>query len=395
MIRPHKKRKKKKTPKRLFKTIREWFQELFQGELEQHPDWILLGTAVVLLIIGLIVLTSASSAIGLKSFGSTYYFFKQQLFQGVTLGILGGAVMYKLSLGTIRKWSFYVFAASLVLLVLVLIPQLGDTRLGASRWLNLGPISFQPSEVVKFTFILYLASWLTKQQQVIKHFKETLVPFAMIIGVVAGLLMLQPDLGTTGIFVLIAMTMYFVAGGHVVHLGLLTISGLAVVWGLIKAAPYRAARLTTFLNPELDPQGLGYHINQALLAVGSGGLFGRGLGHSRQKFQYLPEVYGDSIFAIMAEELGFIVTVLIVSVFIYFFIRGFTIAKRVPSQFASLVVVGMVAWWGWQTIVNIGAMVGLLPLTGVPWPFVSYGSTALAINLTGLGLVLNISRYMK
>ncbi len=368
---------------------------LFSQEQSRRPDWVFFGMSIVLLCVGLIVLTSASSAVGLKNFDDTYYFLKQQLSQGVLIGFVGGLLLYNIKISFLKKYSLHFFVLSLVLLILVLIPQFGDTRLGASRWLVLGPISFQPSELVKFTFVLYLAAWLEAHQATIKHFKQSFIPFVVIVAVVAGLLLLQPDLGTTGIFVLIALTMYFVAGGALPHISLFGLGGIVSVWLLIKTAPYRAARLTTFLNPDADPQGLGYHINQALLAIGSGGWFGRGLGHSRQKFQYLPESYGDSIFAVLAEELGFVATSIIVMLFIYYFVYAFRLSKRVDDMYESLVIVGLVAWLGWQSVINIGAMVGLLPLTGVPWPFVSYGSTSLVINLASIGLILQISRQLK
>ncbi len=385
---------KRKSP--LQRKLKNVFKLFKFTESHQQPDWIFAFVAGLLLVIGLMVLASASSVVGLKNFDDTYHFLKNQIFLGMFVGIVIGIFTYNVSLDWLRKYSFRFFLISLVLLILVLIPQFGDSRLGASRWLKIGPLpSFQPSELVKFTFVLYLAAWFNKNSESIKSFKQTFLPFIMVLLVVGGLLLLQPDMGTMIIFVLIAVIMYFIAGGHFAHIGLLGVGGIGAVWLLIKAAPYRAARLTTFLNPELDPQGFGYHINQALLAIGSGGIFGRGLGHSRQKFQYLPEVYGDSIFAVMAEELGFIFTVAIIATFIYLFLRGFSIARRTPDMYSSLVVTGLIAWWGCQTIINIGAMVGLLPLTGVPWPFVSYGGTSLAINLAGLGLVLNISRFSK
>lgn len=377
------------------KALRQWLVQLFHVEKYRFPEPVFFLVAIVLIVFGFIILTSASSVVALRQYDDSYYFLKQQLFQGFLLGLLAAVVMYHVSLEWLKKWSQHIFVASLVLLILVLIPQFGDARLGASRWLALGPFSFQPSEVAKFAFILYLAAWLTKQSEYIKSFKKTFVPFLAVLSFVGALLIFQPDMGTMGIFALIALTMFFVAGGNFLHLTLLGGVGIGLVAWLIRIAPYRAARLTTFLNPELDPQGLGYHINQALLAIGSGGIFGKGLGHSRQKFQYLPEVYGDSIFAVMAEELGFILTVLVIVFCLYFIIRGLHIAHKVPDRYASLVVTGIMAWWGFQTIINIAAMVGLMPLTGLPWPFVSYGSTAYAINMTALGLVLNISRTMR
>lgn len=381
--------------KKSWSTFGVLFKSFFGQKRTEKPDMVFFGLALVLLVIGFLILTSASSVAGLERHADSYFFLKRQLIQGLPLGIMLGIFLYRVPLLVLQKNSFALFVFSLLLLVLVFIPQLGDERLGASRWIMLGEFSFQPSEVVKLTFVIYLASWLTKQKEKIKDFQATLIPFVVLLLVICGLIILQPDLGTMGIFIALAMSMYFVAGGQLLQLGLLTVAGAAAVYGLIKAAPYRAARFVTFLNPDLDPSGTGYHIKQSLLAIGSGGWFGQGLGHSRQKFQYLPEVYGDSIFAVLAEELGFVFTGLIVVLFIYFFIRGLQIAKRVPDSFAKLIVIGIIAWWGTQTLVNIGAMVNLLPLTGVPLPFVSFGSTALAVNLASLGLILNISQQAK
>ena len=381
--------------KKSWSTFGVLFKSFFGQKRTEKPDMVFFGLALVLLVIGFLILTSASSVVGLERHADSYFFLKRQLIQGLPLGIMLGIFLYRVPLLVLQKNSFALFVFSLLLLVLVFIPQLGDERLGASRWIMLGEFSFQPSEVVKLTFVIYLASWLTKQKEKIKDFQATLIPFVVLLLVICGLIILQPDLGTMGIFIALAMSMYFVAGGQLLQLGLLTVAGAAAVYGLIKAAPYRAARFVTFLNPDLDPSGTGYHIKQSLLAIGSGGWFGQGLGHSRQKFQYLPEVYGDSIFAVLAEELGFVFTGLIVVLFIYFFIRGLQIAKRVPDSFAKLIVIGIIAWWGTQTLVNIGAMVNLLPLTGVPLPFVSFGSTALAVNLASLGLILNISQQAK
>lgn len=382
---------KKKSVKKI--KLKDFFSSFFQRKNKQpSPDMVFFGLGVLLIIIGLIVLTSASSVIGLEDRGDSYYFLKQQAIQGLPLGLLLGFLTYKLSLDFLKKNSFYIFLTALILLVLVLIPQFGDDRLGASRWLNIFGFSFQPSELAKFAFVIYLSSWFVKQKDKIKSFKETLIPFLIILAVILGLIILEPDMGTMIIFGVIGVAMYFTAGGSLYHIFGLFFMGVAGAWFLIKAAPYRAARLTTFLNPELDPQGIGYHINQALLAIGSGGWLGRGLGRSRQKFLYLPEVYGDSIFAVLAEELGFIATVFILGLFVYFFLRGFEIARQTKDDFARLLVVGIISWWGFQAIVNIGAMVGILPLTGVPLPFFSFGSTALAVNLAAFGLILNISR---
>ena len=212
---------------------------------------------------------------------------------------------------------------------------------------------------------------------------------------IAILLILQPDLGTMTIIILVSLTVYFVGGANFLHLIGVGLGSLLALFVLVKIAPYRTARFMTFLHPELDPQGIGYHINQAFLAIGSGGFWGRGFGMSRQKFQYLPEVAGDSIFAIIAEELGFLGCAALIFGYLFLVYRGFKIAQNAPDNFAKLLVIGIMAWIIIQSFVNIGAMVGLLPLTGVPLPFISYGGTALAVLLAGCGIVINISRQTR
>jgi cell division protein FtsW len=207
------------------------------------------------------------------------------------------------------------------------------------------------------------------------------------------LMILQPDIGTMSIIAAMSLVVYFVAGAPLAYIGGLIAMGIGALGMLIGLAPYRAARFTTFLNPELDPQGIGYHINQALLAIGSGGLFGLGYGHSRQKFQFLPEVSGDSIFAVTAEELGFFLSVLVLVLFLAFLWRTIQIANGAPDKFGRYVSIGIGAWIVVQAFVNIGSMVALMPITGVPLPFISYGGTSLAISMAAVGVVLNISKY--
>ena len=222
-----------------------------------------------------------------------------------------------------------------------------------------------------------------------------LLPFLFLLGVISALILLQPDMGTLTVIAVIAIVVYFIAGAPWKHLAFIGIGGLGVFALLIKLAPYRAARLTTFLNPELDPQGIGYHINQALLALGTGGIFGLGLGHSRQKFNFLPEPYGDSIFAVIGEELGFLLSVGLIVLFVLIMWRGYNIAKRAPDTFSKLVATGIVTWIAFQALVNIAAMVALIPMTGIPLPLISYGSTSLLTILASLGILVNISKYTK
>ena len=254
----------------------------------------------------------------------------------------------------------------------------------------------QPSEIVKLTFLFYLAAWLAgRDKHSVRDVHGGFIPFVGVLGIIILFLILQPDTGTMAIIVAMSLIVYFVAGASVTYIVGLMVAGLGGLGLLIASSPYRAERFTTFLYPELDPQGIGYHINQALLAIGSGGIFGLGYGHSRQKFQYLPEVAGDSIFAIISEEMGFLVAVITIGLFLLFLWRMLAIAKRAPDNFGKYVVVGIAAWIVVQAFVNIGSMVALMPITGVPLPFISYGGTSLAISLAAIGVVLNVSKSAK
>lgn len=341
---------------------------------------------------GLMILASASSVVSFQKFGWSYYYLQRQILAGVIPGLLLFIVCSLVDYKKILHCSKWAFFLNILALIGVLIPGLGVSAGGASRWLNLYFISFQPSELIKLTFLLYLACWLTsKTQEEIRSWSKGLLPFVIHITVVVGLLLLQPDMGTAMVVLVVAVALYFAAGAKWSSLAALVLAGTTALYFLIKIAPYRLNRLTAFLNPEFDPQGIGYHINQALLAVGSGGWLGLGLGHSRQKYQYLPEVTGDSIFAIAAEELGFIMISLVILLLVAIVWRCFKQVKVAADLSAGLVCYGVGVWIGIQIFVNIGAMLGLLPLTGVPLPFVSHGGTALTSLLASLGIVVNIS----
>ncbi len=346
-----------------------------------------------LLFFGLIMLSSASGPIGFERFGDSFYFIKHQLLQGLLPGALAFFIGFTIPYKTWKRYAFPMLLLSIILLILVYIPGIGtDFGTFARSWVSVGAFSFQPSEIVKLTFLFYLAAWMEKQGGGLKSFQDGLVPFLVILAFVGGLIFFQPDLGTLSIILAMSLVVFFVAGGSVAHLIGLGAVGLVFFGLAIRLSPYRAARLMTFLHPELDPQGIGYQINQALLAVGSGGLFGRGYGHSLQKFQYLPEVIGDSIFAVLAEELGFIFTAAFIILFLVFVLRGIRIGHLAKDAFGKYVAIGVMTWFGVQAFVNIGAMLGILPLTGVPLPFLSYGGTSLIISMMAVGVVLNISR---
>lgn len=345
-----------------------------------------------IVLFGVVMLTSASFPAGLDKFGNGYYYIVHQLIFGLLPGLVGFAIAYKVPYELYRKYAGVMLFVSLALLILVFIPDIGAEYGGSRSWILIGQFSLQPSEIVKLTFLFYVAGWLAKRtEHELRDFSQGVLPFVCVLGVIAFLLIQQPDTGTMAIIVAMALAVYFAAGAPLKYLAGFGALGAAMLALLIKLTPYRAARYTTFLHPELDPQGAGYHINQALLAIGSGGLFGRGYGHSIQKFQYLPEVAGDSIFAVVAEELGLVLTLGFLALYVVFLFRGFRIAERAPDAFSRYLVVGIMTWLGAQACVNIGAMVGILPITGVPLPFVSYGGTALAVSLTAMGMVANIS----
>lgn len=357
-----------------------------------HPDLVLVALIGLMLVFGLVMLSSAGSVFGFQRFNDSNFFLKSQL-PAVAIGLVGLLLAYRTEYSLWKKLAVPLLLITIILLLLVFLPGIGSFFLGARRWINLGFTTIQPSEIAKLVFILYLAAWFEKRAGTLRDVHNGLVPFIITVATVGGLILAEPDLGTTIVLILVSLAMYFVAGAPWRHLLSIGSAGIALIMLLIKVAPYRAQRFTVFLNPDLDPQGIGYHINQALLAIGSGGWFGVGLGHSRQKFNYLPEPAGDSIFAVTAEELGFVFVTVFITAWCLLIYRGFQIAHNAPDQFGSLVATGITAWLGFQTFLNIGALSGLLPLTGIPLPLMSHGGTAMIVNLTSLGILLNISRY--
>ncbi len=359
---------------------------------DHQADKPLMITIFTLVVFGLVMVFSAGIALSLNNFGEPYRYFYHQLFYGIIPGLVFWIISQNIDYKKWEKWAIPLFILTIVLLFLVFIPGIGQMHKGAARWIILGPINFQPTELAKLTIILYLAAWLTKREDKIRNFMEGFLPFLSILALMAFLIFNQPDVGTLGMISIISITIYFLASGKIVHLFSLLISGLVALFFMIKLAPYRMARLTVFLNPETDPQGIGYQINQALIAIGSGGFWGIGLGHGRQKFLYLPEPMGDSIYAIICEELGLLGGVLVVFLFVILGWRGFLIAKRAPDLFGKLVAGGITAWLTFQAFINIAAITSLIPLTGIPLPFVSYGGSALIISLVASGILLNISK---
>lgn len=368
-----------------------------------EPNYVFIGLLAILLVFGLIILSSASSVAGFEKFGDPYYFVKRQLLYGILIGVPSMWVLSRIDYHIWKRYAFPIVVANIILLVMILVPGIGVELLGARRWVSIGGILFQPSELIKLSFLLYLGVWLEARGKELHDPSTGFVPFMIMITflvlMIAGV---QKDLGTMVVIGVIAVSAYFVAGAPWKHLGIIFASAVAGLFFLIKLLPifipsfeYRAHRLTVFLNPDVDPLGIGFHINQALLAIGSGGILGLGLGHSRQKFNYLPEVMTDSIFAVLAEEMGFVVAIVVVALYLAIMLQGYKIAKTAPDPFGKIVAIGITTWISFQAIVNIMAMLSLVPLTGIPLPFISYGSTSTATLLIAVGILINISRQTK
>ncbi|MBU1084749.1 MAG: putative lipid II flippase FtsW [Candidatus Beckwithbacteria bacterium] len=351
---------------------------------KKKPDLILFSLTIFLTLFGIIMVYNASVFESYQLFSDKYHFLKLQAIWSA-LGFLGLCATTFISLDFVKKISPLALLINIILLIIVLIPGLSDKSFGARRWISIAGFNLQPTELIKLVLSIYLAAWLAK--------KRNFLPFLAILGFILGLIMLQPDLGTSIVIILIGVIVYYISGAKLTHLIITGLIGGLSGIGLILSSPYRKARLLTFFDPSADPLGSSYHITQALIAIGSGGLWGLGLGQSRQKYQFLPQVTTDSIFAIISEEIGFIGASLLILALFAFIQRGFRIASRAKDDFSKLLAVGISGWIGIQTIINLGAMLALLPLTGVPLPFISYGGSSMIVILTGVGLLLNISRH--
>lgn len=355
-------------------------------------DRIFLAYVFGLVVFGFVALISASAPMGYERFQDAYHFVKGQFLNGLVPGLLLFLVLARIKYGFLKKISWPIYIFSLLLLILIFVPGLGLSINGSRSWVALGPAHFQPAELAKLSVIIIMSALLSQPHRDLSNWQDGLLPVLTIVAPVLLLVLFQPDLGTTSILLVIVFGLLFLAKTPSKYLAIMGAVGAVAFFALLIAAPYRVQRLTTFLHPELDPQGVGYHINQAFLAVGSGGWWGLGLGHSRQKFQYLPEVNADSIFAIVAEELGFFFTTGVVILILAVSMRGLKIAKKAPDEFGRLLVSGIMIWFFWQSFLNIGAMVGVMPLTGVPLPFISHGGSAMMTALAAVGIVASVSR---
>lgn len=357
------------------------------------PDFVLFLDILVLLTIGIIMVFSSSFVMAQTNHGDGFYYLKRQLLWAL-LGIFGMIALMRIDYRLYKKWAKPFFLVAILLLIIVLIPGVGIKLSGARRWLGLvDPFRFQPSEVAKLALVLFLARYLSQDGS--KQFTKGFAVPLLYIGLVCGLMLLQPDLGTAVTIALTSCLMLMASGARKTYLAGLAVLGTALLGVAIAVAPYRLARLTAFLDPWADPLGDGFQIIQSLYAMGSGRLFGMGLGMGRQKFLYLPEVHTDFIYAVIGEELGFIGAVFVLLLFFVFMWRGLKIALKAPDTFATLTAVGITINVVLQALIHIGVATGSLPVKGITLPFISYGGSSLTLTLLMIGILLNISHYAE
>jgi cell division protein FtsW len=357
------------------------------------PDYALLSVIAMLLVLGLIAVYSASYALGYAQFGDANYFIKRQaIFAAV--GVVALVITMNFDYHRLRVLSPLLMLVALAGLAAVLVPGLGVASNGARRWIALtGSFQAQPSEFAKLAVLVYMAAWLAAKGEAVKDFSLGVFPFVSMVGIVGALIMLEPDLGTAVMVAAITGTLFFVAGARIKHVLVLGASGLLALAVLVFSGGYRMDRILSFTSPSSDPSGVGFHTLQLLIAFGSGGIGGLGLGVSRQKFFYVPGSHTDGVLAIVGEELGLIGVLVVLGLFAVLLWRGWRIAQRASDPFGSLLAVGVLAWIGFQMLINVGGVTHTIPLTGIPLPLLSYGGSALASTLTALGLLLSVSRY--
>jgi cell division protein FtsW len=363
--------------------------------MRRIPDRMLLAIVFILVAAGFMIFSSAS--LGLLARDGAQ--FSTIAFNQFIFGIVGGTLALFLTSSVHyrvwRQYAFYIFVVSLLLTVAVFIPTIGVSHGGALRWLEIGRFSFQPAELLKIGFTIYMATWLSGMKVHIHTLLKGALPFVSLLALVGAIMLMQPDTDTFLIISAAAVAMFITAGGRFRYVFAMGLLGVTLIIVLALARPYIKERLTTFFDPNFDPQGSSYQVNQSLIAVGSGGIAGRGFGQSIQKFEYLPEPIGDSIFAVFGEEFGFIGSFILILFFAALTFRGFRIATHAPDLFGMLLVVGFITLITTQAFLNIAAMLALAPLSGLPLPFISHGGTALLTTLASIGIVLNVSKYQK
>ena len=356
------------------------------------PDMWLLVVAIALLSVGVVMVYSASAIVAADRFRDPYFFLKKQLFWAL-LGCGALWLALRVDYRRLERWSMPLLALAVLLLVLVLIPPVGHAINGTRRWIRLGPVSFQPAEFAKFALVGFLAAFLSRRTDRLHDFWRGVALPLGVAGTLAVLVVLQPDLGNCVTLVALTFALLFLAGSRFQHLSLVLAAALPLVVVAVFAAPYRLRRITAFVDPWQDPRGGGFQIIQSWLALGTGGLLGRGLGGSRQKLFYLPEAHTDFIFAIIGEELGFVGATAVLALFVLLVWRGVRIGLRAPDPFGAYLALGITVLLATQTLVNLGVVTGLLPTKGLPLPFISFGGSALVVTMLATGVLLNISQY--
>jgi cell division protein FtsW len=352
-------------------------------------------TTCALVALGLTMILSASSVTSFATYGSSFLFFKKQL-AWAAVGIVGYLLLARLDYKRLKGLGYPAFALSVVLLCAVLVPGVGVVAGGSARWIGLGPLSFQPSELTKIALILLAADvFATKRESSLKVFGHTAVPLLPALGVLAVLVMLQPDLGTTLLLGVIGMGLLFVAGAPLRYVVPVSLAGAGAATVAALSEDYRRARILAFLNPWRDPLNTGYQTIQSLIALGSGGWLGVGLGASRQKWMYIPNAHTDFIFAILGEEMGLLGTLSVLGMFAFLAYLGVHTARRAPDRFGMLVASGITIWITVQALVNVGAVTAAMPITGVPLPLVSFGGTSLIVSLAAMGVLTNIAAQAR
>ncbi len=358
------------------------------------PDVWLFGAVVALVSVGVVMVYSASAIVAADRFRDPYFFLKKQLFWAVLgFGCLWATMTLHYRL--LERIMLPLLVLSLILLVLVLIPPFSQEINGTRRWFRWGPVSFQPAELAKFSLVVYLAAFLTRRREVVERFWLGLVPPLLVAGSMAGLVLLQPDLGSSLTLVALAFCLLFLAGGRLTQMALVAASALPFVAVAIYMAPYRLKRIMAFVDPWADPRGSGFQIIQSYLALGSGGFFGRGLGESKQKLFYLPEPHTDFIFAVLGEELGLLGAVSVVCLFGLLIWRGIRIGLGAPDPFGQFLALGLTTLLACQTLVNLGVVTGALPTKGLPLPFISFGGSSLLMAMVSTGVLLNLSQHAR
>lgn len=348
-------------------------------------DLVLLISVVFLTLFGFFMIYDVSSYGAFRDFSDKYHYVKGQFFW-LMLGFLGLIFFSYFDYRRLYNFALPLLFLALILLILVFIPGIGLNLLGANRWINLGAFLLQPAEFVKLVLAIYLSAWFSRKE------KGRLLAFIILLALVIFLVIIEPDMGTAAVILFEALTIYFLSGGKLLHFVTIVPAVFAIGIFVIKFSPYRAERLESFLSMSESIEKSSYHVKQILIALGSGGILGLGLGNSLQKYAYLPETTTDSIFAIIAEELGFVGAAIIIVLFILIAWRGFYIAQRVKGKFGRLLAGGITTFLTVQAIINLGAVTALFPLTGIPLPFISYGGSALIIDLCSVGILLNISK---